>query len=93
LAKHTTVVLSDAAAIKACAPRYFLGSKFNNYLRSQEVTTSRSRFPKPVANYEVLLMFGRNIVASEGDEWKKYRRIAAPTFSDVRLHHFPEAIA
>jgi hypothetical protein len=29
-------------------------------------------------------VFGANIVASEGEEWKKYRKIAAPAFSEVR---------
>ncbi|KAF9465029.1 cytochrome P450 [Collybia nuda] len=48
----------------------------------KEVSTSRSRFPKPVHQYTVLSFFGRNIVASEGDEWKKYRKISAPAFSD-----------
>ena len=47
------------------------------------MTFSRSRFPKPVEQYKVLTFFGRNIVASEGDEWKKYRKIAAPAFSDA----------
>ena len=49
----------------------------------QEVITYRSRFPKPVWRYKVLAFFGRNIVASEGEEWKKYRKISAPAFSDV----------
>jgi hypothetical protein len=30
-----------------------------------------------------LVVFGANIVASEGDEWKKYRKIVAPAFSEV----------
>ncbi|KAF5322602.1 hypothetical protein D9619_001346 [Psilocybe cf. subviscida] len=47
-----------------------------------EVTSSRARFPKPVHYYDVLSFFGRNIVASEGEEWKKYRKISAPAFSD-----------
>ncbi|THU83303.1 cytochrome P450 [Dendrothele bispora CBS 962.96] len=47
-----------------------------------EVTSSRARFPKPVEQYTVLSFFGRNIVASEGEEWKKYRKISAPAFSD-----------
>jgi cytochrome P450 len=50
---------------------------------SQEVTTFRARFPKPVELYETLTMFGANIVATEGEEWKKYRKIAAPAFSEV----------
>ncbi|KAF8967870.1 cytochrome P450 [Flammula alnicola] len=48
----------------------------------KEVTSSRARFPKPVHHYKSLTFFGRNIVASEGEEWKKYRKIAAPAFSD-----------
>ncbi|KAG6903010.1 hypothetical protein C0995_007443 [Termitomyces sp. Mi166 len=48
----------------------------------KEVITYRSRFPKPVWQYTVLTFFGRNIVASEDEEWKKYRKISAPAFSD-----------
>jgi cytochrome P450 len=28
-------------------------------------------------------LFGGNIISSEGEEWKKYRKIAAPAFSEV----------
>ena len=52
-------------------------------LASQEVTTYRGKFLKPVDLYAVLTIFGANIVASEGEEWKKYRKIAAPAFSEV----------
>jgi len=48
----------------------------------KEVTTSRARFPKPVEQYSLLLIFGYNIVASEGETWKRYRKISAPAFSD-----------
>ncbi|KAJ3923191.1 cytochrome P450 [Lentinula edodes] len=48
----------------------------------KEVTTARARFPKPVEQYKVLSFFGDNIVASEGEDWKRYRKIAAPAFSD-----------
>ncbi|KAH9998676.1 cytochrome P450 [Russula vinacea] len=48
----------------------------------KEVTTYHARFPKPIFRYEVLAVFGANIVASEGEQWKKYRRIAAPAFSE-----------
>ena len=54
-------------------------------LDTKEVTTSRARFPKPVNLYAALSVFGINIVASEGEEWKKYRKIAAPAFSEVRF--------
>ena len=44
---------------------------------------SRLRYPKNVERYSFLQFFGNNVVASEFDEWKLYRRIVAPAFSDV----------
>ncbi|KAK0188439.1 cytochrome P450 [Armillaria mellea] len=49
----------------------------------KEITSSRSRFPKPVKLYQALSVFGSNIVASEGELWKKYRKICAPAFSEA----------
>ncbi|OBZ67577.1 hypothetical protein A0H81_12404 [Grifola frondosa] len=48
----------------------------------KEVTSSRARFPKPVEQYKVLSFFGSNVVITEGDEWKRQRKIAAPAFSE-----------
>ena len=57
------------------------------YIDSQEVTAYRARFPKPVHQYKGASIFGANIVASEGEEWKKYRKIVAPAFSEVCPEH------
>ncbi|KAI0676506.1 cytochrome P450 [Trametes maxima] len=48
----------------------------------KEVIGSRARFPKPLGPYKMLLSFGPNIVASEGDEWKHQRKLVAPAFSE-----------
>lgn len=48
----------------------------------KEIVGSRSRFPKPVQQYTLLLFFGKNIVASEHEEWKKYRKISQPAFTE-----------
>ena len=32
-------------------------------------------------------VFGANIVASEGEVWKKYRKISAPAFAEVCPEH------
>ncbi|EGO29677.1 hypothetical protein SERLADRAFT_433647 [Serpula lacrymans var. lacrymans S7.9] len=48
----------------------------------KEIVWSRSRFPKPLHQYSFITFFGGNIVVSEGDEWKRYRKIVAPAFSD-----------
>jgi cytochrome P450 len=48
----------------------------------QEITTNKVDFSKPIKMYRALSLFGPNIVASEFDEWKRHRRIAAPSFSE-----------
>ncbi|KAI0716468.1 cytochrome P450 [Earliella scabrosa] len=48
----------------------------------KEVIGARSRFPKPMGPYKILLAFGPNLVASEGDEWKRQRKLVAPAFSE-----------
>lgn len=49
----------------------------------QEVMGARARFPKPTDVYELLATFGTNILVTEGEEWKRQRKIAAPAFSEV----------
>lgn len=77
--------VADAAAIKVSLTG--LEGHYSNLdnLTAQEVTSSRARFPKPVDQYVALAFFGHNIIVSEGEEWKKYRKISAPAFSDVSL--------
>ncbi|KAH8101152.1 cytochrome P450 [Cristinia sonorae] len=48
----------------------------------KEILSSRHRFPKPIDQYRLLRIFGDNIVASEGDDWKRYRKICGPSFSE-----------
>ncbi|PSR70452.1 hypothetical protein PHLCEN_2v13703 [Hermanssonia centrifuga] len=48
----------------------------------KQITAHRAKFPKPVEEYTALSFFGRNIVASEGEEWKRYRKVTAPAFSE-----------
>lgn len=76
-----TVHLADAEAIKV-SPLSLIEIDILNPA-SQEVTTYRGKFLKPMNLYAILTIFGANIVASEGEEWKRYRKIAAPAFSEV----------
>jgi hypothetical protein len=82
LSVTTEFFLADAAAIKVGLMGCPCATTVNPMEKA--VTTSRYQFPKPINKYVVLLIFGSNIVASEGDEWKKTRKIVAPAFSDVR---------
>ncbi|TEB40153.1 cytochrome P450 [Coprinellus micaceus] len=48
----------------------------------QDISAAHTRFVKPVENYGALSIFGPNIIASEGAEWKKHRKVCAPAFSE-----------
>ena len=50
----------------------------------KEMALARARFPKPVEVYAALSFYGPNIVASEHDAWRRFRKICAPSFSEVR---------
>ena len=52
------------------------------------IFSSRPRFPKPVQSYKILNFFGNNIVTTDFDEWKRYRKIAAPAFNEVRDYQY-----
>ncbi|KAF9255705.1 cytochrome P450 [Marasmius fiardii PR-910] len=49
---------------------------------AKEILTARTRFPKPLEMYGVLSFFGPNVVVSEGDDWRRYRKLTSPSFSD-----------
>ena len=76
----TLMYIADAAAIKVSLK---LLCKDMILTCAKEVVSSRARFPKQIEIYEIMTFFGHNILVSEGEEWKKYRKISAPAFSDV----------
>lgn len=47
-----------------------------------QVTSSREKFPKKTSDYKVLNAFGRNIVTTEGAEWRRHRKAMAPGFNE-----------
>jgi cytochrome P450 len=49
----------------------------------QQVSSTRGAFKKDTDGYDVLKVFGSNLLVTEGEEWKRQRRICAPAFSDV----------
>ncbi|KIJ46886.1 hypothetical protein M422DRAFT_29073 [Sphaerobolus stellatus SS14] len=48
----------------------------------KDISTHHFKFPKPIDIYSILGMFGSNIIMTEGEEWKRHRKIAAPAFSE-----------
>ncbi|KAH6912980.1 614/534 cytochrome P450 [Coprinopsis sp. MPI-PUGE-AT-0042] len=48
----------------------------------KEVTSSKARFPKPTELYGALTIYGENILSTEGDLWRRYKKLTAPAFHD-----------
>ncbi|CDO70501.1 hypothetical protein BN946_scf184569.g44 [Trametes cinnabarina] len=48
----------------------------------KEIISSQARFPKMTQLYDLLATFGSNILVTEGEVWKRQRKIAAPAFSE-----------
>jgi hypothetical protein len=78
---RNNILISDAAAIKVVDDLLSIESDIYTWL--QEITLDRFRYPKPLESYEGLNVFGTNIVFSEGDLWKTYRKLSSPAFADV----------
>lgn len=76
-----TLLLADPDAIKV-KKLYFLNLCPSDPQSLKEVALNRPNFPKPVQFYTTLSLFGRNIVASEHDEWRKHRKVASPAFNE-----------
>ncbi|KFY45996.1 hypothetical protein V494_00661 [Pseudogymnoascus sp. VKM F-4513 (FW-928)] len=47
-----------------------------------QMTTRQVAFPKPIKDYKVLDVYGRNVVTTEGPEWRMHRKATAPGFNE-----------
>ncbi|KAF8605367.1 cytochrome P450 [Ceratobasidium sp. AG-I] len=48
----------------------------------KQISAPRSAFTKVAKDYRTLSAFGDNLVTTEGEQWRRQRRICAPAFSD-----------
>ena len=56
------------------------------------VSSDRHTFQKNVVEYEIINIYGRNLLSTEGSDWKRHRSIAMSAFNEVSclsLAHFP----
>lgn len=49
---------------------------------SAQMISRREDFQKPIKRYKVIDMFGKSIISTEGQEWRRHRKIVGPSFSE-----------
>jgi len=60
----------------------------------RQITQRREAFPKPLESYRVLEIYGRNVVSTEGTDWKLHRKVTSPGFNEKNnVLVFQESIA
>lgn len=47
-----------------------------------QITTRRNDFPKPLEMYGRLDIYGKNLVTTEGSDWRMHRKLVAPSFGE-----------
>jgi len=58
-----------------------------------QVTQRREAFPKNIAQYGILEMFGRNVLTTEGALWRLHRKVTSASFNEKNAAHtFAQAI-
>jgi len=81
-----TIRVADVEAIKvgrvSCPSSLIVADEY-----SQNIVNKR--FPKPTELLESTDIYGKHIISTDGDMWKKYRRISSPSFSEVSLSASP----
>jgi len=52
-----------------------------------QITMRREAFPKDIARYGLLTMFGQNVVSTEGSIWRMHRKVTASSFNERNAAH------
>lgn len=48
----------------------------------RQITSRREHFPKYVESYEILRVFGNNVLTSEGAIWRNHRKVTSASFNE-----------
>jgi cytochrome P450 len=59
----------------------------------RQITARRESFPKDTTDYQILSMFGQNVLVVEGSLWRMHRKVTSASFNEKNAAHtFAEAI-
>ncbi|TAQ90607.1 hypothetical protein B7494_g1078 [Chlorociboria aeruginascens] len=56
--------------------------KTSNAEMIAQVVARKADFPKPLDAYKVVTMFGKSMIATEGQDWRHHKKIVGPSFSE-----------
>ena len=51
-----------------------------------QITTRKNDFPKALEVYKSIKLYGNNVVTTEGQTWRRHRKITSPPFSEKNNH-------
>ena len=51
-----------------------------------QITTRRNDFPKPTKIYKSLDIYGKNVLTTEKDQWRRHRKATSPPFTEKNNH-------
>ena len=69
------------STVSVFSPRIYLHIADATSIR--HIVADRHKFPKPLELYRILSVYGENVLITEGDEWRKHRKIVGSTFTDA----------
>jgi cytochrome P450 len=78
--RYEDVNSTITSLVSAFTPRISLSLADAKAIKA--IMADRHMFPKPLELYRILSIYGENVLITEGDEWKKHRKIVAPAFSE-----------
>ena len=68
------------STVSVFSPRIYL--HIADAVTIRHIVADRHKFPKPLELYRILSVYGENVLITEGDEWRKHRKIVGSTFTD-----------
>ncbi|APA10143.1 hypothetical protein sscle_06g049130 [Sclerotinia sclerotiorum 1980 UF-70] len=91
IANHRNSFLNLRSSYDIHGDTYIFAASNLNLLRTTnaeliaQFTTRKNDFVKPVKNYKVLEVFGSNIVTTEGEEWRRHKRVVGKSFGEKSM--------
>lgn len=88
IANHRNSFLNLRSTYDIHGDTYIFAASNLNLLRTTnaeliaQFTARKNDFVKPVKNYRVMDVFGRNILTTEGEEWRRHKRIVGKSFGE-----------